>query len=176
MLICFYKNYRYTFTLFTLFVVVGVLFISQKTHAMITSGSSLVEDPSHDMNHTDYELIKSADSRFIYLAAARGRSQRSQRKSAQKKSISSKAGSRSAARSQKKAKNRSAILRSEKSYKIGRGEKSTVIDFDETDITGERRDPGVGFVQSTLSERKSNFVKIRREWHYAMTQSTQLVD
>ena len=86
------------------------------------------------------------------------------------------AAPRSAARSKKRAKNRSSILRTEKTYNIRGGNKSTVIDFDETDITGERRDPGVGFVQSTFSERKSDFVKIRREWHYAMIQSTQLVD
>ena len=59
---------------------------------------------------------------------------------------------------------------------MGKGTGQAVIDFDDTDITGERRDPGVGFVQSTHGAKSGNFVKIRKEWHDAMVKSTQLVD
>ena len=79
----------------------------------------------------------------------------------------------------KASKTRRSVLKTEKkySYKTGKSaNKDTVIDFDETDITGERRDPGVGFVKSAVTERSGQFVKIRKEWHDAMVKSVQLVD
>ena len=69
------------------------------------------------------------------------------------------------------------MLTSEKSYKVNKGKMAnTSIDFDETDITGQRRDPGVGFVKSTSKGDAMNFVKIRRKWHDSMVKSTLLVD
>ena len=68
------------------------------------------------------------------------------------------------------------MLTSEKSYKMQKGKMADTIDFDETDITGQRRDPGVGFVKSTSKGDSMNFVKIRRKWHDSMVKSTLLVD
>lgn len=116
---------------------------------------------------------------MYYLAQASSDEKRRTSSTAKRKSSvanTSARSPRSAARSEQRSSQGRAILRSEKKFKMGGSAKSTVIDFDDTDITGERRDPGVGFVQSTFAERKSNFVKIRREWHDAMIKSTQFVD
>lgn len=119
------------------------------------------------------------DSSMDYLAQSSSEGRRASSATSSRKSNVANTSSRSprsAARSEQRSRQGRAILRSEKTFKMGGSGKSTVIDFDETDITGERRDPGVGFVQSTFAERKSNFVKIRREWHDAMIKSTQFVD
>ncbi|MCY4380224.1 MAG: hypothetical protein OXC40_01450, partial [Proteobacteria bacterium] len=76
----------------------------------------------------------------------------------------------------KKTQNRREIITKEKSFKMSKGRKNTVIDFEETDITGQRRDPGVSFVRSALTEEGGEFVQIRKKWHDAMVKSTQLVD
>ena len=72
---------------------------------------------------------------------------------------------------------REKFLTSEKTYKVKKGvAKDTVIDFDETDIAGERRDPSVGFVKTPVLRGGNAFVKIRREWHDTMITSTLLIE
>lgn len=69
------------------------------------------------------------------------------------------------------------VLSTEKRFTQKKGApKDTNIDFDEIDITGQRKDPGVGFVRSTVSGSGQDFINIRKEWHDAMVQSTLLVD
>lgn len=69
------------------------------------------------------------------------------------------------------------VMTSEKrvTLKRGRGGK-TNINFDEIDITGERRDPALSFIKSESQGEGRDLVQIRKEWHDSMINSTLLVD
>ena len=79
-------------------------------------------------------------------------------------------------KSKKKSKVREKFLTSEKSYTVKKGNRNTVIDFDETDITGERRDPNIGFVKSPILKGGNEFVQVRKQWHDTMISSTLLIE
>lgn len=56
------------------------------------------------------------------------------------------------------------------------GNDRTKIDFDETDITGQRRTPLGDYIGQSTSDRKYDFIKIRKEWHEKIYGSAKSLD
>ena len=74
-----------------------------------------------------------------------------------------------------KSKSRKKIISSEKTFKARKG-RSTKIDFDEVDISGQRKDPMGSLVGSARNQKELNLIQIRREWHKEMIQSASSLD
>lgn len=75
----------------------------------------------------------------------------------------------------KKSQGRKRILSSERTFKAKKGAK-TNLNFDEVDISGQRKTP-LGSMVGTLKDRKGfNFIEIRKEWHNEMVQSASNLD
>lgn len=86
-----------------------------------------------------------------------------------------------AQKKKKKKKKRSSegrqrILSSEKSFKSQKGASKTNLDFDEVDISGQRKTPLGSMVGSTRDKKGFNFIEVRREWHNEMVQSASRLD
>ena len=52
----------------------------------------------------------------------------------------------------------------------------TMIDFDEATISGERKTPIGSIINQKESNKKYDFIKIRRRWHPEMKSSTRNLD
>lgn len=118
--------------------------------------------------------VTNAQNKERWLAQSSRRRRGGQRKSSDK--AGSQRKSRRARSSSGGGAERQRVISSEKRYSQSGVNKDTNIDFDEIDITGQRKDPGVGFVRTTVTKRGRDFVNIRREWHDAVVQSTLLVE
>ncbi len=68
-------------------------------------------------------------------------------------------------------KERSRIIQGE--GKIIKGTDSTVVDFEEVSISGERRDPMGSMINQKNADKDYNFVRIRKDWQGEISQSTQ---
>ncbi|MCY4444562.1 MAG: hypothetical protein OXC44_07180 [Proteobacteria bacterium] len=131
--------------------------------------------PSTKVNNP-YSLNESSSYDSPVLLAQSSRSRR--RKALENNADNTENAPRDSRRSRKnKKKKGTRVMTSEKSVRVKGGAlMDTNIDFDEADITGQRRSPNIGFVKSTVGESGRNFIKVRKEWHDAMVQSTLLVD
>ncbi len=71
----------------------------------------------------------------------------------------------------KEVKKRTRILQGEGKVVKG-GSDSTVVDFDEVSISGERRNPMGSLVNQNKADKDYDFVKIRRDWKSEIFLST----
>ena len=78
-------------------------------------------------------------------------------------------------RLKKRSKGRKRIISGEKRYKSKKGSK-TNLDFDEVDISGQRKTPMGSMIGSAKNRKGFNFIEIRKEWHDEMIQSASNLD
>ena len=74
-----------------------------------------------------------------------------------------------ASAAEKKA--RQKIISAEKVVKSKKGARSTSIDFDSVDISGERKMPLGSTVMQTRGYKDGSLIKVRHDWHNEMIQS-----
>lgn len=78
---------------------------------------------------------------------------------------------------QKKSNSRQKVISSEKSFTVKKGAKdSQKLDFDSTDIGGERKAPLGSLINQSKSDKNFDFIKIRLRWHPEMISSASELD
>jgi hypothetical protein len=78
---------------------------------------------------------------------------------------------------QKKSTSRQKVISSEKSFTVKKGAKdSQKLDFDSTDIGGERKAPLGSLINQSKSDKNFDFIKIRLRWHPEMISSASELD
>ena len=168
-------------TLFTSTVL--LLWLSSPVYGSTSEPSDFV--PSNQQEHQMW--LADQDTPAILLAQSSSRKKRrtatsrnnnnGQKATSRRGSNRSQRESRRNSSQKKNSGERQRVLTTEKRFTQKKGVgRDTSIDFDEIDITGQRKDPGVGFVRSTVGKGGRDFINIRKEWHDTMVQSTLLVD
>lgn len=54
--------------------------------------------------------------------------------------------------------------------------RSSVVDFDETSITGVRKNPMGTMIEQSKGDRGSDFIEVRKNWHMEMIQTANSLD